>query len=289
MSAKGYLSPEGVARFMRKGYYSPVGVARKLVKAYCSPDGVARLAWEAGGESGPVRAYLYNGVKLPELPEWDRGKYPSVCITQNGSGVIACHIHQAVVYALSDRVVLTAPYKNYLLSSDGTTWEYQSGSTGTHKATFSPLIWTDTDAYNKDGTELILEASDPVPLCSYNGTELPALPDYDETVYPYAYIKVNYKNDDTVWYYALYLYSNEVYVTEKGVVCHRFDSVTKTFTTYNPDDETSWGELQEPAVNTNGILWSGHKNIIWANFDLLYEDGTKRLPENEPQPQPVYL
>lgn len=33
-------------------------------------------------------AYLYNGVRLPKLPEWDREKYPYAVLTGSGSSIV---------------------------------------------------------------------------------------------------------------------------------------------------------------------------------------------------------
>ena len=108
--------------------------------------------------AGDPVAYLYNGVKLPPLPEWDREVYPYAVIVQNNSDseIYSFMVDDEpfTVGAAGDteRLFPGASYKH----NDGE-WVSASGQIN------CKAIWTNTDLYTTDGA-LSLERSDPVPV-----------------------------------------------------------------------------------------------------------------------------
>lgn len=287
MSAKGYLSPEGVARFMRKGYYSPVGVARKLVKAYCSPDGVARLAWEAGGR---VRAYLYNRVKLPEPPKWDAAAAPEAVIIKSTIGDTYFYCGKDMLSVGKTITGIRRPYAGYILTDSG--WsrtDYWLGSPLT-----KDILWTNYDVYYSDDLEdaalagtLCLAASEPVPLCSYNGVELPELPEWDSAKFPKC--TIDYFSVLRRYYFrafapdAYYFYSDgKLYFGSDYSSGFLVQSIVYRIA----GNYGTWSEPVETDVGNTGVTETYMHKLIWANFDMEY-DGTLYMAASDPQP--VYI
>ena len=124
------------------------------------------------GKQEPI-AYLYNGVRLPKLPEWDREAYPFAVIGDHGLN------YPSALYVLSaDAYYKLNGNQLWLFASAGLQWEADDGKwsasgenagdtinvliNSTSFASTYELIWTNFDAeYN--GT-LYLSASEPVPI-----------------------------------------------------------------------------------------------------------------------------
>lgn len=124
-------------------------------------------------------AYLYNGVRLPKLPEWDREAYPYAVIRKDilstkfklllfskykfdldSSGVV--HFG-SLSDAEGDDIVPGIGYALNTTSSEGWTgyWEADRMAVSMESSLQGP-IWTNVDLeYN--GT-MYLEASEPIPV-----------------------------------------------------------------------------------------------------------------------------
>ena len=129
------------------------------------------------GKKQPV-AYLYNGVQLPPLPEWDREMYPYAVIAHMRSGTF-----RSLVLSPSPLVVeirlgygTTDDYfgvlcddgvtkKVYFLTTDETAWKYSFDGIPNVGEPFAEYVvdWSNADVCGADGT-LLLSASDPVPV-----------------------------------------------------------------------------------------------------------------------------
>lgn len=105
----------------------------------------------------------------------------------------------------------------------------------------------------------------------YNGVRLPALPEWDKTAYPYAYIGRNYGGNT-------FLYFTDVpaVYTFWALNCSNV-----TVTTYQHDGN-NWKE---------GILNEYFENYspfaspsVWANYGILSEDESVYLAASEPVP-----
>ena len=116
--------------------------------------------------------YLYNGVELPELPEWDKTAYPYAIL----------YIETLASYNLFlTEVPLCAFYNDYLNricykpTNDCTLAYYRSNDTGwTYKGEVSIVAnefycdslgapWTNHDILNEDGS-IAFATSDPIPV-----------------------------------------------------------------------------------------------------------------------------
>lgn len=126
-------------------------------------------------------AYLYNGVRLPELPEWDKEKYPYVVIERTGSALYnyayALRLFQKpykitgtqwmvshFVAPEGDEKTYTACACPYTDNGDGTfVWSEPTVYNIPDDFRVQKPIWCNYDLGKSDGT-VLLAASDPVPV-----------------------------------------------------------------------------------------------------------------------------
>lgn len=104
----------------------------------------------------------------------------------------------------------------------------------------------------------------------YNGIRLPALPEWDRGVYPFAFIET------TFGLYYLRVLANPLtpdgeyfrFTTPGLVAGAAIDTVNGGY--------SGWGEWSEVTENT--------RTPIWSNYDVLNEDGTVFLAASDPVP-----
>ena len=133
-------------------------------------------SWRAGFELGlagfsfpyskPHRkptAYLYNGIRLPALPEWDKAKYPYAFI-ETTFGMYYLRVLANPLTPDGDSFRFNAPGLVAGAKMDVTNYEligwYEWKEVTENTRT--PL-WSNVDVLNEDGT-VFLAASDPVPV-----------------------------------------------------------------------------------------------------------------------------
>lgn len=116
--------------------------------------------------------------------------------------------------------------------------------------------------------------------CSYNGTILYALPEWNKKTHPYALIRKKLGGDYVlILSTTLPLYGDTIESNSFGAVSYsspHLESVSEfTLNTYAP-----WGELtEEDDTGISGSL------VIWTNTDILNEsDGTLYLAASDPIP-----
>ena len=110
-------------------------------------------------------AYLYNGVRLPGLPEWDKETYPDVIILKNYNLIIAEKPFYFGRNSANPHWLGTdGNFQFFIYKTDG--WEEGSklppGEIATGNAP-GDIIWANHDILNADGT-IYLTASEPVPV-----------------------------------------------------------------------------------------------------------------------------
>jgi hypothetical protein len=132
-------------------------------------------------EKVPV-AYLYNGVRLPKLPEWDKEKYPYAIIALVGTSGFGGSIYSlrmpednsVVTYGDANTQAINANKSSLFSNVMGVTDENASSKSWADVKQYSmgdidnyidldTIIWTNFDIYKTDGT-LYLAASDPIPV-----------------------------------------------------------------------------------------------------------------------------
>lgn len=131
-------------------------------------------------EKEPV-AYLYNGVRLPKQPEWDKTAYQYAAVvlwTKDDKYPFYCFcVSNAPFVAVPDvefpedvgSVNTTGQGHRWYVYPTATTldfaWEYfVEEKNGLSLDTYySPTVWTNHDILREDGT-VSLEATDPIPI-----------------------------------------------------------------------------------------------------------------------------
>lgn len=118
-----------------------------LALGLCAPG-----VW--GGQKEPI-AYLYNGVRLPKLPEWDKIKYPYAVISQyQNTGGFYLSLDSAPI-TVSDSGLLTYRSKQYTVVENE--W------VDSHQLLSTSVVWANHDVYTKNGNSF-LAASAPIPI-----------------------------------------------------------------------------------------------------------------------------
>ena len=136
----------------------------------------------------------------------------------------------------------------------------------------------------------------------YNGVELPALPEYDESAYPYAHLGTD--NGSSLGYpdasvVSLLLYSVAGVVDADNAnltFTGPFSCISYLFT----DSQDIVNLLVENGVSATVGSWvaleqyeraegdvdgmSLDESLVWANYDILLNDGTIYLAASEPVP-----
>lgn len=128
------------------------------------------IAGQRMGQKKQPVAYLYNGVRLPKLPEWDQEMYPYACIYRSVYPTSWVNLLcSSIPFVYSNGIVTTEneahAVLNYLYMGTEPRWTLQTtsgekpGAYGTETLPF----WTDTDICSEGG-EPYLEKSEPVPV-----------------------------------------------------------------------------------------------------------------------------
>lgn len=124
------------------------------------------------GAKKPI-GYSYNGVVLPELPQWDKEKYPYAWIhqfnTANPSYVLRI-ASEPIVYKkpiFKDYYVYSMTGAGCIYNINDGAWEiFQSDVTFDNYFPESDVLfsWTNTDIINQSDGTVYLAASEPVPI-----------------------------------------------------------------------------------------------------------------------------
>lgn len=111
----------------------------------------------------------------------------------------------------------------------------------------------------------------------YNGVELPALPEWDKTAYPYAIICESVQESfDGITEVRINLKATKSPQTKIGSF---LEANTPICRSYLKDDK--WGT---PYVDNWFWDYEHNDNIIWSNHDVLYSDGSVYLAASDPVP-----
>lgn len=223
--------------------------------------------------------YLYNGVELPELPEWDMSAYPYAAIitTANDDYVFTISSSERTVFGAS---TLTSGDARYDII-DGA-WELSERA-----GFYGGIVWANYDLY-KDGT-LYLGATVPLPTIGktwrYNGVELPALPEWDAQTYPYAVI-VNYNKASYPYYqYELVVVSERPEYSRLGdsdlfcVSVENDEALCKGYFYMSEYPDEGWFDSAR-----TGFSSFDEKQLNWSNSNILREDGSVLLQASQPIP-----
>lgn len=120
---------------------------------------IAGMRTETG--KTPV-AYLYNGVQLPALPEWDKETYPHAFIAHTGKMF-------TYLFVLSDPTYLVGIEGDWCIKCvnhstlNKSTGVWIPGSGNTIERSVHSLVWSNFDMVSRDGS-IAMSASDPIPV-----------------------------------------------------------------------------------------------------------------------------
>lgn len=130
-------------------------------------------------EPGEPVAYLYNGVRLPEVPEWDDGAYDKALIQVSGTQYYFTPFNSPACYYDNSygAFFVQAPHNKsatYRLNDGDAAWSLRSeaGECGTSHTNslfygycrdFKKIVWANFDVLDENGN-LYLAASEPVPV-----------------------------------------------------------------------------------------------------------------------------
>lgn len=126
----------------------------------------------------------YNGIELPDLPEWDEITYPCAVVVHNIATNAVTVYGSEYVLACGTSINwnngnLYLYGKGLLYNSDGSEWILKTGdSSGTvmviNSENYNEIIWTKTTISTADGASIFLEGS--VPTTGNSGTITPSTP-----------------------------------------------------------------------------------------------------------------
>lgn len=138
--------------------------------------GLAGFAYPYAKPREPT-AYLYNGVRLPALPEWDRVKYPYAFIYKRYSPVSRAYVCDLVALPeVAYAYMSSGGWAVYVGDVDRLGWRVIADSAGNFSTEWQlletawngyvappGLTWANFGVLNEDGT-VYLAASEPVPV-----------------------------------------------------------------------------------------------------------------------------
>lgn len=114
---------------------------------------------------------LYNGIKLPSLPEWDKTAYPYALMATWGLAIgLVLYADRPTHGTNPDNesqtgIFCNCAYKLYLYSDGDDGWIFDSETSGATAIVDNqlPVIWTNTDIIQED-SNVYFAASDPICL-----------------------------------------------------------------------------------------------------------------------------
>lgn len=245
------------------------------------------------------KTVTYNGVELPELPEWDKETYPyAVIVTQTfiyfpyhlivSTKPMTCDMTNSLVY-------MSGVDKHSSYSTEAVAWdELESATNDMDDFATSTIVWANHDILNKDGT-VYLAASDPVTTYTnadvtingvgYVGAVLPKLPEWDKTAYPYVAIGQSTSDGD----YILYGNSVPTKIQENfltGDIRWAFDLPDGSTIGFQYDHTDGKWVLWREGDESVGVLL---KNVtpVWTNHDII-DLRTDTVYLSATEPIPVY-
>lgn len=139
----------------------------KYADCYIEYNGMTLFPVGIGYYPAPI-AYLYNGVRLPKLPEWDKETYPYAYIGErSGSAeyqgqIVLWFTKGEAKISSSGTTIYNLSQSNaqyYLYEENTNKWNGFEYSLMAHMKVF----WTNTDIINTDGS-VYCAASNPIPV-----------------------------------------------------------------------------------------------------------------------------
>jgi hypothetical protein len=242
----------------------------------------------------------YNGVVLPDIESvWDKETKPKAIISEvmanlyqaalfngevcyNGAFIVANGQFSAAVYMLA-----TTEENATMFGIQVGEWTLMvEDAIPDGENLIADALWTSHDILNTDGS-VYLAASEPVHSYSdpdviidgvgYKGAVLPALPEWD---YQYATIY----ESASFGYIAKFMSAPYVAVDNTLRILPVETYPNYSYKSYRIVDGEWVNHIHGTDVENSGGNISSLSSTIWANYDILYEDGTVALSATDPIP-----
>lgn len=232
---------------------------------------------------------LYKGAVLPKLP--NDLKYANTYIFKGENSYVMYNLNAS--FYIKDHL---DPYGRYYMHADAGgayayysivngAWVWADGGSSGYVLSNSVLsdefdfLWSSIDVPNRYNSTTYLSASDPVPLVSnepvaavYNGVKLPPLPEWDETIYPYAFIETAFGSSLEV------MSSYSTSTTNGGYI-----NTPPHWLQSNLRVGNVWPDFTE--INSDSGAANHHSVIIWTNFDVTISSSVSFTASD---PIPIY-
>ena len=276
--------------------------------------------------------YLYNGVELPALPDWDKETYPYAYI---GTNIVTGGTELAFFSARMAATRSDGVFSMFIRDTMGGLYRlvdgvWKSGTGGAYS--FLPF-WCNADYYYSKSSQysieesllgtLYLAASDPIPVgvnppdplslvmgyrvgCairanrskqktitgySYNGTVLPALPDWDREMYPYAFLTYAESIETADLYVSTvpfvgYSYENPDYYNGISVYAPTGAEYYHYVKDQSKQDWVMFPDFALDIIKDKALSFGEEKlPAVWSNHDIINtEDDSVYLAASDPIP-----
>ena len=127
--------------------------------------GLAGKPLEFAPGASEIVAYLYNGVRLPKLPEWDREAYPYAFLCQHEldkeTGNVVLFVLPNIEFLSIYGWAVSTENNLSSVSQNGGEWSALKPFEDAVSRLVVQILWANFDVLNEDGT-VYLSASEPV-------------------------------------------------------------------------------------------------------------------------------
>lgn len=241
------------------------------------------------------KTVTYNGVELPELPDWDKETYPYAYILLGDDNAYYFRYKDTKIEVGNGGIITNSTIDYHWYKYDSSEWKPLDAYFGN-----LTVIWCNTDCYYKQwgvsdglGGTLYLSATDPVTTYTnadvtingvgYVGAVLPKLPEWDKEQYPYAVIQIG-EDVHSFMISTVPLY----YKKTSEDICGRENGTSWEYLlSDNPNNyfggvPGEWTRVKEPfEIEKDSYIYDF---VSWSNYDILNADSTIYLSASDPIP-----
>lgn len=228
--------------------------------------------------------WLYNGVELPPLPADVMKQFPYATIKQDVGFYVLLSTCPMVANSMTCTPTEEKCSGVWYYCENGKPWEIADDGEvyyddDVHFYPRALIFFTNYDLY-KNG-EIYRAASDPVTVSGnwiYNWVELPPLPEWDKTRFPYA--AMTYAPTTGIYRFRVYSSPLEVDadmsdVAGRTVCTPSYDCSEMTW----KQEGDAWGAPSEREVVSHGVSYT----VVWTNHDIIdFADGSVYLAASTP-------
>lgn len=117
--------------------------------------------------------YLYNGIELPALPEWDKTAYPYASIVfadLSENYMLIISTNPIIIKDKNDNIITfesACDFYDYRTITSDIEWQLENNGRGFYGINFGEpnlLIWSNHSIKKESNSTVYLEGSEPVPI-----------------------------------------------------------------------------------------------------------------------------